>query len=126
MPAGEDFIKWVETLQQALKLGLQLELFVQPGEIQSFVATYKQDGYERKTLVLYDRMPGGTGYLRRFYDYLPQIARRVLDHLQRERCETACYSCLKEFWNQRLHGLLDKRLVYSVLEELALAEVSRP
>src|SRR5438128_6231323 len=37
------FGKWVATLQEALKLGLQLELFIKPGEIASFVATYKQD-----------------------------------------------------------------------------------
>ncbi len=119
---GPDFVPWVETLQQAFKLGLQLELFVKPGEIGSFVATRMEDGRERKTLVFYDTMPGGTGYLRRFYDYLPQIAQRVRKHLSDEACETACYSCLKEFWNQRLHTLLNRRLVDGVLGELASAQ----
>ena len=115
----KDFEQWITTLQEAFKLGLQLELFIKPGEIQSYVATYLKDGRECKTLVLYDTMPGGTGYLKRFYDYLPQIAARVLDHLKNDACETACYSCLKEFWNQRFHGLLDKRRIYEVLEEMA-------
>ncbi len=115
----KDFESWVTTLQEAFKLGLQLELFIKPGEIQSYVANYKINGRDHKKLVLYDTMPGGTGYLKRFYDNLPQIAARVLDHLRKEECETACYSCLKEFWNQRFHSLLDKRLIYNVLEQLA-------
>jgi superfamily II DNA/RNA helicase len=119
---GPNFDSWVETLQQSFKLGLQLELFIKPGEIESFVATRTEGGKERKTLVLYDTMPGGTGYLQRFYRYLPHIARRVRDYLSEQTCETACYSCLKEFWNQRIHALLDRKLVEEVLGELADAE----
>lgn len=115
----KNYLCWVETLQQALKLGMQLELFITPGEIESFVATHIRADRECKTLVLYDTMPGGTGYLQRFYDTLPQIALRALNHLQGHDCETACYSCLKEFWNQRIHSVLNKTLVYDVLQELA-------
>jgi ATP-dependent helicase YprA (DUF1998 family) len=64
-------------------------------------------------------MPGGTGYLRKFYDHLPHIAERALQYLQNDPCTLACYSCLKAFWNQRWHGLLDKRLVFGELKELA-------
>jgi hypothetical protein len=117
---GELLEKWLVTLQEALKLGLQLEIFTKPGEIESFVATRWQDGKEKKILIFYDTMPGGTGYLSRFFEYLPRIAQRAYKHLfEDDRCETACYSCLKEFWNQRLHGLLDKRLIRGVLQELA-------
>jgi len=114
-----DFDPWIETLQQAFKLGLQLELFIKPGEIESFVATRIEEGRECKTLVFYDTMPGGTDYLQRFYQYLPEIAQRVRTHLRNETCETACYSCLKEFWNQRMHALLDRRLVDRGPGELA-------
>jgi ATP-dependent helicase YprA (DUF1998 family) len=88
---------------------------------QSFLATSRKDGRECKTIVFYDTMPGGTGYLRKFFENLPNIAQRALQHLEKDTCATACYSCLKEFWNQRVHGLLDKRLVYAELEELASA-----
>lgn len=114
-----NFESWVTTFQQVLKLGMQLEFFIGPREIESFVETFQKDGYECKTVVFYDTMPGGTGYLRKFYEYLPQIAHRALNHLKQDPCATACYSCLKEFWNQRVHGLLNKQLVYAELEELA-------
>ncbi len=115
----EAFTKWVETLQQSLKLGLQLELFTRPGEIESFVATHEEQGVQKKILVLYDTMPGGTGYLKRLYEHLPRIAEQVRNHLEKQRCETACYSCLKDYWNQRIHALLDRTLVKEVLAELA-------
>ncbi|HZR39452.1 MAG TPA: helicase-related protein, partial [Ktedonobacteraceae bacterium] len=120
----ETFAKWVETLQQAFKLGLQLELFTRPGEIESFVATHEEQGVQKKILVLYDTMPGGTGYLKRFYEHLPRIAQQVRDHLENEQCETACYSCLKDYWNQRIHALLDRTLVKDVLTELAAEAIN--
>jgi len=122
--ARNNFEGWVETFQQALKLGLQLEFYIGPREIESFVETFQEDGRERKTVVLYDTMPGGTGYLRKFFDKLPQIAERAHHHLQNDTCATACYSCLKEFWNQRMHGLLNKQLVSNELEEIALAKMN--
>jgi ATP-dependent helicase YprA (DUF1998 family) len=109
----------VETLQQTFKLGLQLELFTRPGEIESFVAVREERGVQQKILVFYDTMPGGTGYLKRFYEHLPRIAEQVRKHLKNEHCETACYSCLKDYWNQRVHALLDRTLVDSVLAEIA-------
>jgi hypothetical protein len=112
---------WIETFAQALKLGMQLEFYVGPHELDSFVRRWKQDGQDRASLVLYDTMPGGTGYLLRLVDNIPQIAARVDHHLADCQCERACYRCLKEFWNQRIHHLLDKTLVHTTLEALAAA-----
>jgi replicative superfamily II helicase len=109
---------WIETLSQSLKLGMQLEFYVGPHEIDTFVRRWEEDGQTHASLVIYDTMPGGTGYLQRLVDYLPEIAGRALKHLRECDCERACYRCLKEFWNQRSHGLLEKTLVYTALENL--------
>jgi very-short-patch-repair endonuclease len=66
-------------------------------------------------------MPGGTGYLERLVHTLPAIAHTVGQYLQDCPCQRSCYRCLKEFWNQRLHHLLDKRLVLTTLDMLAAA-----
>lgn len=110
---------WVATFDQAIRLGLQLELFVSPKEVGSFVREWEQSGVRHKELVLYDTMPGGTGYLRRLMEDLPHISSRVVEHLTGCTCERACYKCLKEFWNQRLHHLLDKRLALTAMRTLA-------
>ena len=68
-----DFESWVATFQQVLKLGLQLEFFIGQREIESFVETFQKDGRECKTVVFYDTMPGGTGYLRKFYEIFRKL-----------------------------------------------------
>jgi very-short-patch-repair endonuclease len=110
---------WIETLAQSLKLGMQLEYYVAPHELGSFVRRWQKDGEARAALVLYDTIPGGTGYLLRLLDTVPQLAARVARHLADCPCERACYRCLKEFWNQRIHHLLDKTLVQHTLDMLA-------
>jgi ATP-dependent helicase YprA (DUF1998 family) len=112
--------RWTRTFDQALRLGLQLELFVGSGEVDSFCRSVTEEGRERRSLVLYDTMPGGTGYLRRLVAELPRIAGRALHHLETCTCESACYRCLKDFWNQRYHELLDKRLVLTALRALTV------
>lgn len=110
---------WIATFAQALKLGMQRQLYVGPHEIDSFVRRTVVDDKLQTTLILYDTMPGGTGYLWRITRALPQVAALVAEHLRACDCERACYRCLKEFWNQRDHVLLDKQLVLNALDELA-------
>ena len=62
---------------------------------------------------------GGTGYLRRAAEDFHYIARRALEHLDHENCETACYRCLKSYANQRFHELLNWTMAVPSLEALA-------
>lgn len=114
-------VSWVVTFAQALLLGMQLELFIDPHELGYFVRQWQDEDTERHSLVFYDTMPGGTGYLRRMIEELPRIAARAAQHLEDCECETACYRCLMEFWNQRQHQLFDKQRVLSTLRTLAQA-----
>ncbi|GAB4454062.1 MAG: hypothetical protein Kow0031_36220 [Anaerolineae bacterium] len=113
---------WIETFAQALKLGMQLEYFITPHELASFVQRRQEDGEEHVSLIFYDTMPGGTGYLLRLVDNIPQIADRAARHLADCACERACYGCLKDFWNQRVHTLFNKNLVLATLQTLAAAK----
>jgi hypothetical protein len=125
---GDPLRRWEKTFAQALLLGLQRTMYVGPKEVDSFVRewTEKGGGGVERELVLYDAMPGGTGYLRRLVDELPRIAGDVGRHLEACPCGSACYRCLKQFWNQRVHDQLDKRLVLSVLRTLAADTTTHP
>ncbi|MFP4438861.1 MAG: DEAD/DEAH box helicase [Chloroflexaceae bacterium] len=112
---------WIATFAQALLLGMHLQFFIGPHELDWFVQRRQVDGQPHATLVFYDTMPGGTGYLERLVDTLPTIAHRVGQYLQECPCRRACYRCLKEFWNQRLHHLLDKQVIRNTLDMLAAA-----
>ncbi len=113
--------EWVETFAQAWLMGLELEYYVRPEEIRVFRRDWVENGRPRASLVFYDTMPGGTGYLKRMVQDVPRLAARIAEHLGHCTCERACYRCLKDYWNQRLHGLLDKRLVLRTFQALAAA-----
>jgi len=57
-------------------------------------------------LTFIDPNLGGSGYLERFADRLPDVAAAALAHLDHADCEAACYRCLKSYENQRHHELL--------------------
>jgi len=50
---------WVATFAQALLLGRQLELVIDPHEPDYFVRQWQDEDTERHSLVFYDTMPGG-------------------------------------------------------------------
>jgi replicative superfamily II helicase/very-short-patch-repair endonuclease len=112
---------WIITFAQTLLLGMHLEFSIGSRELEYFVRRWTEDEQEHAVLVFYDTMPGGTGYLVRLVERLPRIAERVASYLQECPCQRACYRCLKEFWNQREHHLLDKQRVYSILDALIAA-----
>lgn len=113
--------EWVETFAQAWLMGLELQYYVRPEEIRVFRRDWMESGYPRSSLVFYDTMPGGTGYLRRMIQDVPRLAARIAEHLENCGCERACYRCLKDYWNQRIHHYLDKRRVLRTFHALAAA-----
>ena len=108
---------------------MQLDMYVGEREIDSFVSMKHPAGSPEgaeANLVLYDTLPGGTGYLRRLLRGVPEIAARAHQHLSDCPCEHACYRCLKQFWNQRDHQVLNKQLVLPALALLAQSAATRP
>ncbi len=76
---------------------------------------------------IYDNVPGGAGYARAIRENLQDITELALHMGQtcaNTNCVEACYHCLLDYRNQRIHGLLERGLAVSVLEYLL--ENSRP
>jgi len=69
-------------------------------------------------LTIIDPNLGGSGYLERFAQRLPEVAAAALQHLDHDDCDTACYRCLKSYDNQRHHARLSWPPVTSTLEGL--------
>jgi hypothetical protein len=78
--------------------------------------------HARVALTFIDPSVGGSGYLRRIASELHLVARRALEHLEHEGCETACYRCLKAYQNQRHHEALVWPRITPDLEALAERE----
>ena len=69
-------------------------------------------------MMLIDPVLGGSGLLGRLALHLPAVARTALEHLDGHDCPDSCYRCLRSYRNQRVHRLLDWRLVVPHLRAL--------
>jgi ATP-dependent helicase YprA (DUF1998 family) len=122
-PVAEEYARgqraWVVTLAHALKLGMELDMYVEQREIGHFTVLRRPPTGPELSLAFHDTLPGGTGYLGRLFERFGEVAAVAHHHLSICTCERACYRCLMQFWNQRDHALLDKRLVLPTLALLA-------
>lgn len=72
-------------------------------------------------LVVYDRVPGGAGYVRRIEEGLPRILERTLARTRdcdNPLCDPdgSCYTCLRSYGNQFYWDRLSRRKVFEWLQ----------
>ncbi|MDD4994031.1 MAG: DEAD/DEAH box helicase [Paludibacter sp.] len=108
------------------------KLDVDPTEIEIADISMKvlEDGTNRRIaeIILTDELPNGSGFVRFLYDNFEKLLSESINpsnlssylgkiHSQnhQEKCEDACYDCLKVFRNMNYHSLLDWRLGLSIL-----------
>jgi len=108
------------------------KLDVDPTEIEIADISMKvlEDGTNRRIaeIILSDELPNGSGFVRYLYNNFESVLSEALSprnansylgkiHSQthQEKCDDACYDCLKVFRNMNYHSLLDWRLGLSML-----------
>ena len=76
------------------------------------------------TIVLYDKTPGGAGHVKRLNDanIFEEVLKETRQLIAKCNCggtlkDTACYSCLKSYSNQKVHDILQRRYVLDFLED---------
>lgn len=112
--------KYRVTLRNALALGANLALQTEESEIGGFEREVVRAGdVQQPQIVLYDDVPGGAGYVENLSRRLPQAAAAALERLEQCSCLDSCYRCLRSYYNQHEHRLLDKRLVIETLRTIA-------
>ncbi|MGW1974322.1 DEAD/DEAH box helicase [Streptomyces sp. NPDC001889] len=112
----------------ALHLGLALRYGGDPAHIRSAAATEpdRDTGLTRNYLVLYDALPGGTGYLQRLVDREGEEFRAVLaaaqERLRECPCEDgprrACHLCLLPYAPERDYKDVERREALWMLDGL--------
>lgn len=116
------FTAWRWTLPEALMLGIRETMQAGRRDLEAFEVA---PNGEAKTLVIFDTMPGGTGYLPKLLAAggagLREAAATALERLDGCDCEKSCHRCLRDFWNQRSHRVLDRHTVIPTLRRLASA-----
>lgn len=114
---GDQAVPWAWSLLYALIQGAVRLFDIDEDDVDAYLLTKlirDDDGRTREELldtILIDPILGGSGLLRRLAENLPAVARAALEHLKDHDCPNSCYRCLRSYRNQRLHRLLDWRLV---------------
>ena len=103
-------------------------LDVQTDEIEVGLRAVRREGVLTAQVFLSDSLANGAGYCTHlgqsdiFADLLAEAekwAGELESHTNAgERCDSACYDCLKEYRNMHFHGLLDWRLGADLLDVL--------
>lgn len=82
-------------------------------------------GRANYAMILYDRTPGGAGHVRRLNNQkiLEGALRETLQLMQDCDCggeegDSSCYTCLRGYYNQKHHDLLNRRVVIDFLDRV--------
>ncbi len=105
-------------LMEVLLTGAREVLDMGESELEGFV---EERGEGAAWILLYDPMPGGSGFLQQLQESWPAVCVRAREVMQSCDCEQACYACLLTFWNQRHHALLDRHLAGELAESFGQA-----
>lgn len=76
-------------------------------------------------IYLYDSLSSGAGYAVGLEHSVAQILQKTDELLAGCDCESACYKCLKHYYNQHIHGLLDRKAAKELLD-WGRYEIRRP
>ncbi len=120
----DQWTSWGLSLGYSLLNGMQHFFMLSSGELDFELEGPWQAGeatgrYGMLSLAFIDPSLGGSGYLPRIAEQFHHVAQQSIEHLDHPDCETACYRCLKSYYNQRHHEHLKWPPIMPSLEELA-------
>lgn len=102
----------VVSLAFALQRGVCRVLEIEPSEIGvSWRWRSKRTEGSEVEIVLYDRTPGGAGFVREALENWSRVLQEAKELCQTCTCDKACYDCLKDYGNQSHHEGLNRALV---------------
>ncbi|MBW2703779.1 MAG: DEAD/DEAH box helicase [Deltaproteobacteria bacterium] len=104
-------------LFESIRIGARYVLDMGANEIDGEVIC---DEHGDHHALLYDPMPGGSGFLPQiieYWDAVCEAAQKALENCA-SKCDKACYSCMKHFRNQQDHAVLDRHMALNMLSPL--------
>ncbi|MEV6987000.1 DEAD/DEAH box helicase [Sphaerisporangium sp. NPDC051017] len=115
----------VHSFRAALRLGVDLHFGGDPQHLATTVASMPDESGERRWfLVLFDSLPGGTGYLDRltdpiaFRDTLTAAYQMLRDCPCAEEQRRACHRCLHRYTPEPFQDIVSRRSALTMLESL--------
>lgn len=124
-----DLVEWEcsITVLYALLKGISMYLNIEQNDIAGCLQYFYNTGSKRANyaLVLYDKTPGGAGHVRQLnnQEVLEGIVRESLNLMNNCSCggetkDSSCYSCLRNYYNQKHHDILKRKYAIEFLSGL--------
>ena len=104
-----------QTLSEAFKLSASRVLDIEFTDINAGFRIHKSNPNVYVDIFLYDSLSSGAGYSATLLDAKDDLTDAVYDLLSSCNCDSACYSCLKHYWNQRVHSQLNRHAALDLL-----------
>ncbi|RAZ67268.1 DEAD/DEAH box helicase [Planococcus maitriensis] len=106
-----------DSLLYALLNGISIALGINRRDIDGCI---RYNHLATPTLVLFDKVPGGAGYMNEVFAQLEKVIESAKELVSSCQCgkETSCYGCLKDYSNQYCHDTLSRGMVEEYLSKL--------
>ncbi|WP_018638291.1 DEAD/DEAH box helicase [Parafrankia elaeagni] len=116
----------IHSFRAALRLGVDAHFGGDPQHLDTTLAAMRDTatGERRHFLVLFDRLPGGTGYLHRLTDSdafgatLVEARRILLACPCQDEGRRACHRCLHRYTDERFQDIVSRREALEILADL--------
>lgn len=110
----------------ALLEGVSQELGIERNDIKGCLHRITGNHGLIYSLVLYDAVAGGAGHVRRLVnvegDQFAKVLSRAYQIVSTCACDTSCYQCLRNYYNQKIHDSLNRKDATLFLEPLVGAK----
>lgn len=119
-----EFEKGLSILHGFLR-GVCTCLNIEENDISGCLQSNPIDGRWNYSIVIFDNTPGGAGHAKRLDD--PQTLERILRQTLRmmkgcvcggDEGDSSCYSCLRNYRNQKYHDILKRKYVIEFLQDI--------
>lgn len=108
----------------ALLEAMSKELDIERNDIKGCLFRRRlENGMMVYNLIIYDAVAGGAGHSRRIVTpdgkALSKVIQRALKMMDDCDCEPSCYKCLRNYYNQKLHDHLNRKIAANFLRDFA-------
>jgi hypothetical protein len=121
VPETRDYSIMLSVLYALLEAVSQ-ELDIERNDVRGCLYKIKlENGMLVNSVVLYDTAAGGAGHIRRIItkdgEMLSRVIERAVSLMDSCDCEPSCYSCLRNYYNQKIHDKLNRKAAANFLRE---------
>ena len=103
----------------ALLEGLSREMGIERTDIKGCLFRTFEEGIMVYSIVLYDAVAGGAGHVRRIVTEdgvaFQRVLARAISVVDDCKCDSSCYNCLRNYYNQKIHDNLSRQSASSFL-----------